>query len=150
MAQVVATTRSIHSSILSSPSSGSLQDRVDKLLKPSTFSSKFLSSHDKKKIISSVSSHRNTHIVAAAVKRSAEPEVIPVSPEDVPKVCTTYLIFGWIIYQLTEFITLRVRCKHSCHGIASKVRRNGVRNCIPWITFLLDFSYGKVRELHFS
>ncbi|KAJ6881589.1 hypothetical protein NC651_028245 [Populus alba x Populus x berolinensis] len=85
MAQVVATTRSIHSSILSSPSSGSLQDRVDKLIKPSTFSSKFRSSHDKKKIISSVSSHRNTHVVAAAVKRSAEPEVIPVSPEDVPK-----------------------------------------------------------------
>ncbi|KAG6752769.1 hypothetical protein POTOM_042807 [Populus tomentosa] len=85
MAQVVATTRSVHSSILSSPSSGSLQDRVDRLIKPSTFSSKFISSHDKKKIISSVSSHRNTHIVAAAVKRSAEPEVIPVSPEDVPK-----------------------------------------------------------------
>ncbi|KAB5531683.1 hypothetical protein DKX38_018353 [Salix brachista] len=85
MAQVVATTRSIYSSIISSPSSGSLQDRVEKLIKPSTFSSRFLSSHDKKKIIGSVSSRRNTQIVAAAVKRSAEPEVIPVSPEDVPK-----------------------------------------------------------------
>ncbi|KAJ6359310.1 hypothetical protein OIU76_000943 [Salix suchowensis] len=85
MAQVVATTRSIYSSIISCPSSGSLQDRVEKLIKPSTFSSRFLSSHGKKRIIGSVSSRRNTQIVAAAVKRSAEPEVIPVSPEDVPK-----------------------------------------------------------------
>ncbi|KAJ6376016.1 hypothetical protein OIU77_000899 [Salix suchowensis] len=85
MAQVVATTRSIYSSIISCPSSGSLQDRVEKLIKPSTFSSRFLSSHGKKRIIGSVSSRRNTQIVAAVVKRSAEPEVIPVSPEDVPK-----------------------------------------------------------------
>ncbi|CAK7324065.1 unnamed protein product [Dovyalis caffra] len=93
MAQVVATTRSIHNSIVSSPSSGSLQDRVEKLIKPSPFSSKLLSRHGKKKI-GSISSPRNTQIAAAAVNRSAVPEVIPVSPEDSPKTEEQFVQLG--------------------------------------------------------
>ncbi|KAE8077812.1 hypothetical protein FH972_016338 [Carpinus fangiana] len=77
MAQVVAT-RSIQSSLLC-PSTGSVQDRVEKL-KPSSFASRVLAREEKKsyRLV-----HRRSCIVA---RRSArvEPEVVPVSPEDVP------------------------------------------------------------------
>ncbi|KAF2312205.1 hypothetical protein GH714_028504 [Hevea brasiliensis] len=83
MAQVVAT-RSIHSSLLC-PSSGSLQDRVDKL-KPSSFASKVLASEENKREKNGLKiSRRYTKIAAAKRSVRAEPEVIPVSPEDVPQ-----------------------------------------------------------------
>ncbi|KAJ9139811.1 hypothetical protein P3X46_030509 [Hevea brasiliensis] len=83
MAQVVAT-RSIHSSLLC-PSSGSLQERVDKL-KPSSFASKVLASEENKREKNGLKiSRRYTKIAAAKRSVRAEPEVIPVSPEDVPQ-----------------------------------------------------------------
>lgn len=90
MAQVVAT-GSIHGSLLC-PSSGSLQERVDKL-KPSGFASKVLASEEKKRDKNCLRiAPRSTQIAAAKRSVRAEPEVIPVSPEDVPQVhiiCTT-------------------------------------------------------------
>ena len=81
MAQVVAT-RSIHGSFLSQ-GSGSVQERVEKL-KPVSFASKMLARGEKKskRIVLSW----NSRITA---KRAA-PEAVPVSPEDVPKVCATW------------------------------------------------------------
>lgn len=90
MAQVAAT-RSIQSSLLS-PSSGSLQEGVEKL-RPSSFSSKLLAQEEAK--------YRNRIAFrsgSAVVKSSAraEPEVVPVSPEDVPQVCARYLNFSFV------------------------------------------------------
>lgn len=90
MAQVVAT-RSIHGSLLC-PNSGSLQQRVDKL-KPLSFAAKILANEESKREKNGLKiSPRNTHIAAANRSLGAEPQVIPVSPEDVPQVhiiCTT-------------------------------------------------------------
>lgn len=80
MAQVVAATRPIHTSVPSTIS-GSLQSQVEKL-KPSGFASKLLARNARK----SYSAVRfNLQITA---KRSArvEAEVRPVTPEDIPKV----------------------------------------------------------------
>ncbi|KAJ4705907.1 Pyruvate kinase [Melia azedarach] len=79
MAQVVAT-RSIQSSFLCR-SSGSVQDRGVEKLKSASFASKVLAREEKKRI---TLVRRSTQITA---KRSAgvESEVVPVSPEDVPK-----------------------------------------------------------------
>ncbi|KAK9292798.1 hypothetical protein L1049_020778 [Liquidambar formosana] len=79
MAQVVAT-RSIHSSFLF-PSSGSVQDLVEKL-KPSGFATK-VPAHEEKRSCRVV--RICTPIAAAKKSLRAEPEVVPVSPEDVPK-----------------------------------------------------------------
>lgn len=78
MAQVVAT-RLIHSSFLGN-GSGSVQDRAEKL-KPCVFSTKVLGREEKKR--SSVV-RLSTPITAKRSAR-AEPEILPVSPEDVPK-----------------------------------------------------------------
>jgi hypothetical protein len=86
MAQVVVT-RSIQSSLLC-PSTGSVQDRVEKL-KPSSFASKVLGLEEKK---SYRAVHRRSRIVARGSAR-AEPEVVPVSPEDVPNVGPIYTMF---------------------------------------------------------
>ncbi|XWS37922.1 hypothetical protein CRYUN_Cryun19dG0086700 [Craigia yunnanensis] len=83
MAPVVAT-RSITGSFLSQ-GSGSVQERVEKL-KPSTFASKVLSRDEKSKRIML---RRNSQIAAKRAART-EPEVIPVSPEDVPKMEEQY------------------------------------------------------------
>ena len=80
MAQVVAT-RSIQTSLLR-PSSGSAQDRIEKL-KPSSLTSRVFFARDEKN--SSQIVYTSSRIVAWRSAR-AEPEVIPVSPEDVPKV----------------------------------------------------------------
>ncbi|KAJ7974107.1 Pyruvate kinase [Quillaja saponaria] len=72
MAQVVAM-RSIQS-LFSCPTSGSVQERVEKL-KPSSFASKVLARNDKK---SFNVVFRSSHITA----RKSAPELIPVSPED--------------------------------------------------------------------
>lgn len=78
MAQVVAT-RSIQGSLLS-PSHGSVQERVEKI-KPASFASKVLAREVNKGRRVLLSGSRIT------AKRSAraEPEVIPVSPEDIPQ-----------------------------------------------------------------
>ncbi|XP_047327129.1 plastidial pyruvate kinase 2 [Impatiens glandulifera] len=79
MAQMVAS-RPIHSS-LACPTSGSIISRAENI-QPSVFSSRIPVHNDRK--------NRRSFRISAAVagKRSTrlEPEVIPVSPEDVPKI----------------------------------------------------------------
>ncbi|KAL7147394.1 hypothetical protein ABFS83_06G104500 [Erythranthe nasuta] len=82
MAQVAAT-RLIHGSFASNPGSGSLQSRSEKLRPSYGFAAKVLARVDKR-------SRRlgAVHVTAPiTARRSArvEPEVLPVSPEDVPK-----------------------------------------------------------------
>ncbi|KAG8476335.1 hypothetical protein CXB51_033299 [Gossypium anomalum] len=79
MAQVVAT-GSIHGSFLSQ-GTGSVQERAVKL-KPASFGSKVLALDEKKN--KRVVLGKNSRITAKRAVR-AEPEVIPVSPEDVPE-----------------------------------------------------------------
>ncbi|MBA0718916.1 hypothetical protein Golax_006633 [Gossypium laxum] len=79
MAQVVAT-RSIHGSFLSQ-GTGSVQERAVKL-KPASFGSKVLALDEKKN--KRVMLGKNSRITAKRAVR-AEPEIIPVSPEDVPE-----------------------------------------------------------------
>ncbi|XP_039069580.1 plastidial pyruvate kinase 2-like [Hibiscus syriacus] len=79
MAQVVAT-RSIHGSFLSQ-GSGSVHERAAKV-RPASFASKVLA-HDEKRN-KGVVIRRNYRITAKRAVR-VEPEVIPVTPEDVPK-----------------------------------------------------------------
>ncbi|XP_057446138.1 plastidial pyruvate kinase 2-like isoform X2 [Lotus japonicus] len=79
MAQVVAT-RSIQSTTLLNPASGSAHDRAQKLLKPATFSSKVFSSEGNKGYRVGF---RSSQISA---RKSAPVEVVPVSPEDDPKI----------------------------------------------------------------
>ncbi|XP_073130377.1 plastidial pyruvate kinase 2 [Henckelia pumila] len=82
MAQVVAT-RLIHGAFAPSPISGSVQSRSEKLKPYSGFALKVLAQPEK-------SSRRGAiHVsvpVSALRSSSAEPEVIPVTPEDVVKV----------------------------------------------------------------
>ncbi|KAL8050816.1 hypothetical protein ABFX02_06G104400 [Erythranthe guttata] len=82
MAQVAAT-RLIHGSFASNPCSGSLQSRSEKLRPSNGFAAKVLARVEKR-------SRRlgAVHVTAPiTARRSArvEPEVLPVSPEDVPK-----------------------------------------------------------------
>ncbi|XP_062120283.1 plastidial pyruvate kinase 2 [Humulus lupulus] len=79
MAQVVAT-RSIQSAF-ACPSSGSGQDLIEKL-KPSSLASKLFFNVQKKRCNNVVYCKRSQ----ISAKRSAQAEVVPVSPEDVPKV----------------------------------------------------------------
>ncbi|XP_009794471.1 plastidial pyruvate kinase 2 [Nicotiana sylvestris] len=81
MSQVVAT-RSIQTSF-SSPSHGSLQTQVEKLIKPSSFASKVLSRNERSKSCSAI--RVNAPQITARRSVRAEPQVLPVSPEDVPK-----------------------------------------------------------------
>ncbi|KAK7283585.1 hypothetical protein RIF29_13197 [Crotalaria pallida] len=78
MSQLVAT-RSIQSTLLS-PASGSAHDRSQKLLKPPTFSSMVLPPEGNK---CSQVGFRSFHVSA---RKSAPFEVVPVSPEDDPKI----------------------------------------------------------------
>ncbi|XP_039023970.1 plastidial pyruvate kinase 2-like [Hibiscus syriacus] len=78
MAQVA--TRSIHGSFLSQ-GSGSVRERTAKL-KPASFASKVLARDEKRS--KGVVIRSNSRITAKRAVR-VEPEVIPVSPEDVPK-----------------------------------------------------------------
>ncbi|TMW93205.1 plastidial pyruvate kinase 2 [Solanum lycopersicum] len=80
MAQVVAT-RSIQSSF-SSPSHGSLQSQVEKL-KPPSFASKVLGRNERSNSCRAV--RVNMPQIIARRSTRAEPQVLPVSPEDVPK-----------------------------------------------------------------
>lgn len=81
MSQVVAT-RSIQASF-SSPSHGSLQSQVEKLIKPSSFSSKVLARNERSKSCNAI--RVNAPQITARRSVRAEPQVLPVSPEDVPK-----------------------------------------------------------------
>ncbi|RYR56080.1 hypothetical protein Ahy_A05g021885 isoform A [Arachis hypogaea] len=80
MAQIVATTRSIQSTLLC-PTSGSANERARNLLKPPTFSSKVFSSNGINKCPQDA--FRSCRINA---RKSASVEVIPVSAEDDPKI----------------------------------------------------------------
>lgn len=80
MSQVMAT-RSVHSSPLR-PSSGSLQERAEKL-KPSRFGSRVLPRGERR---SGGAAFRASRITARRTLH-AEPKIVPVTPEDVPTVC---------------------------------------------------------------
>uniref|UniRef100_A0A2P2IL72 Pyruvate kinase n=1 Tax=Rhizophora mucronata TaxID=61149 RepID=A0A2P2IL72_RHIMU len=81
----VAATRSIHRS-LPSPVSGSFPERVEKLKSPS-FALNVLAREAEKKKKKSLSVAPRSTPMSAALGGSArtEPEIVPVSPEDVPK-----------------------------------------------------------------
>lgn len=79
MAQVVAT-RSIHSSQLANPSSTALHSQFHSL-RPSSFASKLLIPRR-----NGNSAVRASFSVSARRSARAEPEVVPVTPADVPKV----------------------------------------------------------------
>ncbi|CAL1390959.1 unnamed protein product [Linum trigynum] len=83
MAQVVAT-KSIHGSLLSPGSSGSLQERAARLKASSFSSSKAFGLENEKKRSIGVA-RRSTPMAAVTRSVRVEPEVVPVSPEDVPK-----------------------------------------------------------------
>lgn len=99
MAQVVAT-RTIQSSF-ACPSSGSVQDRVERL-KPSSFSAAKVLFNDKKskRLNNVVYSSKGSHSSQITAKRSVQTEVVPVSPEDVPKVCTLLYSTVWLLRKL--------------------------------------------------
>lgn len=80
MAQVVAT-RSIQTSF-SSPNHGSLQSQVEKL-KPPSFASKVLGRNERSNSCRAI--RVNVPQITARRSVRAEPQVLPVSPEDVPK-----------------------------------------------------------------
>lgn len=81
MAQVVAT-RSIQTTLFSSPNNGSLQSQVEKL-KPPSFTSKVLGRNERSNSCRPIRV-KSPKIIARRSAR-AEPQVLPVSPEDVPK-----------------------------------------------------------------
>ncbi|KAK4362996.1 hypothetical protein RND71_018237 [Anisodus tanguticus] len=80
MTQVVAT-RSIQTSF-SSPNHGSLQSQIDKI-KPASFASKVLGRNERSNSCRAI----RVNVLQITAMRSvrAEPQVLPVSPEDVPK-----------------------------------------------------------------
>lgn len=91
MAQVVAM-RAIQSSILC-PGAGSAQGRTSNKLKPPSFASRVLASEEKKCSRKVFGSSKRRFEIAA--KRPLQTEVVPVSPEDLPKVrATQFLVFG--------------------------------------------------------
>ncbi|KAM5557508.1 plastidial pyruvate kinase 2 [Rosa sericea] len=83
MAQVVAM-RAIQSSILC-PGSGSAQGRSSDKLKPPSFASRVLANEEKKSTSRKVVGSRRMRSEIAA-KRPLQTEVVPVSPEDLPKI----------------------------------------------------------------
>ncbi|GFY81871.1 plastidic pyruvate kinase beta subunit 1 [Actinidia rufa] len=89
MAQVVIT-RQIHSA-LASPSSGSFQSQIEKI-KPAGFASTVLALEQRKcGRVGSVSAP-----ITATRSARAEPEVVPVTPDDVPKMDEQIQQFGGI------------------------------------------------------
>ncbi|KAL0318055.1 UNVERIFIED_CONTAM: Plastidial pyruvate kinase [Sesamum angustifolium] len=81
MAQVVAT-RLIHGAFAANPGSGSLQSRAERLRPSFGFEAKVFTQTEKR------SSRGAVHVSAPITARRSsgvEPQVIPVSPEDVPK-----------------------------------------------------------------
>ncbi|KAL0321505.1 UNVERIFIED_CONTAM: Plastidial pyruvate kinase [Sesamum calycinum] len=81
MAQVVAT-RLIHGAFAANPGSGSLQSRAERLRPSFAFEAKVFTQTEKR------SSRGAVHVSAPITARRSsgvEPQVIPVSPEDVPK-----------------------------------------------------------------
>lgn len=97
MAQVVAT-RSIQTSF-SSPNHGSLQSQIEKL-KPPSFASKVLGRNERSNSCRAI--RVNIPQIIARRSTRAEPQVLPVSPEDVPKV-EVHFSFLLIISQLFCF-----------------------------------------------
>ncbi|KAL0318057.1 UNVERIFIED_CONTAM: Plastidial pyruvate kinase [Sesamum angustifolium] len=89
MAQVVAT-RLIHGAFAANPGSGSLQSRAERLRPTSGFETKVFAQTEKRSCRGAV--HVSAPITA---RRSSgvEPQVIPVSPEDVPKVLSLSFLF---------------------------------------------------------
>lgn len=89
MAQVVAT-RLIHGAFAANPASGALQSRAEKLRPSFGFETRVLEQAARM-------SRRGAVQVGAPItaRRSAhsEPQVIPVSPEDVPRVWFVCLFF---------------------------------------------------------
>ncbi|XP_060203769.1 plastidial pyruvate kinase 2 [Lycium barbarum] len=83
MAQVVAT-GSIQTSFSSPNHGSSLQSQVEKLIKPVSFASKVLSRNARN---NSCKAAIRVNVPQITARRStrAEPQVLPVSPEDVPK-----------------------------------------------------------------
>ncbi|KAI3458064.1 hypothetical protein Pfo_014727 [Paulownia fortunei] len=81
MAQVVAT-RLIHGAFADNPGSGSLQSRAEKLRPSSGFEAKVLAQREKR---SSRGAVQVSGPITARRSTRSEPQVIPVSPEDVPK-----------------------------------------------------------------
>ncbi|GFP91334.1 plastidial pyruvate kinase 2 [Phtheirospermum japonicum] len=80
MAQVVAT-RLIHGSFAASPGSGALENRAEKLNPSFGFAAKVLAPAEKR------SRRGGVHVSSPITARSTrvETEVVPVSPEDIPK-----------------------------------------------------------------
>lgn len=76
-------TRMIHGAFMTNPSSGSLQSQVEKLRPTAGFGSKILFQSEKKS--SRGVGHVSLPIIAMRSAR-VEPEILPVTPEDVPKV----------------------------------------------------------------
>ncbi|KAH9677408.1 Plastidial pyruvate kinase 2 [Citrus sinensis] len=72
------------------PASGSAQERASEKLKPSSFASTVLSREEKKRV---TLVRKSTKISAQKATR-VEPEVVPVSPEDVPKRDGEFQHFG--------------------------------------------------------
>lgn len=89
MAQVVAT-RLIHGSFVANPGSGSQQSFSEKLKPGYGFAAKVLAQNEKRTFPGAV------HVSAPIMARSTrvDSEVIPVTPEDVPKVHLLFYIFG--------------------------------------------------------
>lgn len=102
MAQVVATSRSIQTSSFSSPNNGSVQSQVEKL-KPPSFASKVLGRNEKRRSNSCRGVRVNVPQIIARRSTRAEPQVLPVSPEDVPKVLHFFFFNLLIMLQLFCF-----------------------------------------------
>ena len=100
MAQV-AVSRSIQSTLLC-PSSGSARDRAQNLLKPPSFSSTVLPSKGN----NNKRSQHGLRSFQISGRKSAPSEVIPVSPEDDPKVrvffCIGLVFLGVVV--VTRFV----------------------------------------------
>lgn len=114
MAQVVAT-RLIHGSFVSNPASGSLQSRAESLKPSYGFAAKVLAQAEKRNRLGAV--HVTVPITARRSTR-AEPEVVPVSPEDVPKVFFSYLFFA---YNVLVFLRTLIYLEGQCLFVASLV-----------------------------
>lgn len=92
MSQIVAN-RSFHASLLI-PSSGSLQERAEKL-KPPSFISMVLPREER---VRGGAASRASPITARRTL-DAEPTIVPVTPEDVPEVCVEFKNSCWSLLQ---------------------------------------------------
>lgn len=83
----------IHGSLVANPGSGSPQSCAEKLKPGSGFVAKVLAQTEKR------SRRGAAHVSAPIMARRSvrvEPEVIPVTPEDVPKVCCFFM--AWCFF----------------------------------------------------